>query len=1471
MLLAYLKRPRYYIPLALLVILAVTSAVVFHPAFQKKMLLKHVGPLVDSLQVEYIHFTPWSLQLDKLAVDYAGGHFALESGSIRYCLSSLFLLTANVKSITLTDLLVDISEFSPPETEQPETDSLFPGVLASLQYGVGYALGSAAVNANVVLPEQQSVTAILDGGGVRPKETGTLNLKVDYDTGKEGELVSMDADLVLKQLSRGRFEAIELLLETEAMLAGLPEPETATLKLLVTPAPFGEAELLAFQEAEQEPAYTPESLDLGIVQHDSEGMMRSDLSLQGRYDGNSGNFVGSYRVTANERLVQRYIKEPVIPPAEEVLSGDLRFNLADTTGDITVVSDLLVDQIRETHANENLPGVLRLENNFRLSLLPGLRLRLEAIDSGLTDEAATQPLSSSLPGDLDIPLRDVESFLHQEQILLAFQLPEVPLDWFDIFLPDHNIVDGILTAAFEIATDSDGSIHLNPVQPLVVTGFTLSQDDVPVVENVGLKVMPRVSYHGDALDVWLDTLRVTSAQNEVISGDLSASMPLADTPGAVNVKTNAEVQMHRLVEMLAIEQGDKQSLPEQLSLDLQAALLQQPQRLTVNALDGNILLDNKTRLLHMELQQPLVMEITEAGSRIINSEGQLATLGISEIQLGWFSAFVPDTTLKGRLHSADLSLAAAGQGVMTLTSARPVKLQHVTITGPDGAMLKDVGISVMPSVRLSGDGAQISYRDLAVTGQSRQLLAGNGAVTLPAGEEKPLHADGQLDVDVQALSTQPLVARALQGDVESPVRLEASYKLAQGTAGIDLERLSANLFYEDKQPRVSLTADSRVRIRTRLGSRQSELERARGKVTLAVSNLTPDPFIGILAANGLMFTEANGRAVLSSDGKSLRIDTIEPFVAKGVKVGAAGKPVLDSFTLVTDTETVMQGAALHAKLKQLDVTFDKRPEQPAIRATVDVRLKGQGAATWVEDLTANANVQLPALLDQPGLLPGHRLTAGEMTAVARMDSTGRLESTARVQGLKSNKELPLELLELQLNGQLDENGSFDVQAPLLTRGKSGETDLHIKARHVSKKGEYNDLVGSIDSSVFYLNDILNTLNAISNEQAVREAEAELSEEEQAAIRAEKKARRERPDAQAFWDVIPYNRHATYNIQRLFYTDYLEIVDISGRAEITPSRLSIDELKAHFHDSPVELNAVLNFTPGENPYDLDMQLNVEEFDLATFQRELDPDAIPPAEGLFNVKVDAFGRSPNMVQYRNNLFFDMSLQSSNGVFRLLDPNDPLVVGSSTLAGAVGEGVSYVPTGLFGLGAVARLVKYIDEVPYDRIDAHLVRGESRDVEIRKYVVQSPEILMTARGGITYEEGVDILESPLAMDAQLNLRELGAAIFYDLDLLQDKQDKYGYWVGPEIKFWGTLAVAESNLNEIIEQAGKGAVLGGLTRPISGLIGNIRHRWMDEEGEPIEYTGEDVEFTSAPATLEAESETDEQKEDKYTLPDYYE
>jgi hypothetical protein len=90
--------------------------------------------------------------------------------------------------------------------------------------------------------------------------------------------------------------------------------------------------------------------------------------------------------------------------------------------------------------------------------------------------------------------------------------------------------------------------------------------------------------------------------------------------------------------------------------------------------------------------------------------------------------------------------------------------------------------------------------------------------------------------------------------------------------------------------------------------------------------------------------------------------------------------------------------------------------------------------------------------------------------------------------------------------------------------------------------------------------------------------------------------------------------------------------------------------------------------------------------------------------------------------------------------------------------------------------------------------------------------------------------------MEVNLDMRERGAAILYSLGLLQSEKDDLGYWKGPVVKVWGTFFRTKSNLEDIISEAGHGAVLGGVTRPISGLWGNLKYWWFGGGKAPAEY-----------------------------------
>ena len=142
----------------------------------------------------------------------------------------------------------------------------------------------------------------------------------------------------------------------------------------------------------------------------------------------------------------------------------------------------------------------------------------------------------------------------------------------------------------------------------------------------------------------------------------------------------------------------------------------------------------------------------------------------------------------------------------------------------------------------------------------------------------------------------------------------------------DINQLAVKLFYADAEPRIALTADSNVRVRTRLGRNQSGVGRARGKVNLAVTRLTPEPFVDILKANGLTFSEANGKVVLTSDGKSLTIDSIEPFSITGIAVNDEAGVLLQPFTVTAAAGAVLTGDTLQVKLDPFSLTFDKRKD-----------------------------------------------------------------------------------------------------------------------------------------------------------------------------------------------------------------------------------------------------------------------------------------------------------------------------------------------------------------------------------------------------------------------------------------------------------------------------------------------------------------------------------------------------------------
>jgi hypothetical protein len=71
--------------------------------------------------------------------------------------------------------------------------------------------------------------------------------------------------------------------------------------------------------------------------------------------------------------------------------------------------------------------------------------------------------------------------------------------------------------------------------------------------------------------VSLDELLLDGGKGTVATADFAATVPLGEEPGAIDARGTADLALHRLVDLLAIEQSGKQTLPEKMSLDFHAA------------------------------------------------------------------------------------------------------------------------------------------------------------------------------------------------------------------------------------------------------------------------------------------------------------------------------------------------------------------------------------------------------------------------------------------------------------------------------------------------------------------------------------------------------------------------------------------------------------------------------------------------------------------------------------------------------------------------------------------------------------------------------------------------------------------------------------------------------------------------------------------------------------------------------------
>ena len=1409
------------------------SAALLDPARQKRLLLQQLAPRVEHIDLDYVRLTPWSVDLRGLKLTAHGAR--LEVARLQVGINPLRLLgdTLSVRRLKLKHAVLDLESFVAPPADPAALP--FPGLLAALDLGYGLALGPVSAALEVRLPAARVVSLTLGGGGLRPHQTGTLTFDLQAVLGP-AQRVHSAGTLSVEQLSSGAFRALQSAGTVELQWPGLAAPERLGFTLGLQPEPGGGAPRARYRLARAARAVgasagllvppAPEVLSVTLRSLSASSQERAKLSLNGVYVGASGSLRGDFQLLANELLGAPYAGAAALPSASNHAAGTFAYAGPSGTFELDVTNDLKLGELaRVLGTNPALPGSLNLHSAITLAG-QARRVVVTRFEHTVSPDAAPPVLLLRANSPLTLDPAQPARLLAAPATLGVVEVAGLPLPWLNGLLGELALSAGTLRGGFEVAADAQQRLLVTPVAPLLAGPATLSRAQSVVASGLTLQVMPEILRSKLSLAVSLKALELRQDARRLLNGQLRLRRKHApDSPARLDL--TLDLDLDAVTELPGIAPLLTQyTIPRGLAAHLETDLASSPGEVRVKNVLVGLAHGSAPELFKLKSQQAFSVALGAAAPVLRNPRGVLARVALRNLDLAWLSPWLPDLALVGRLTRADFGLLQESGGALVLSADAPLVIRDLTVTRAGAVLVDALAVTTAPRLSYSPAQTTLALESLQVSARATSLVGGRLVLGIRPAAAR-FEAAGKLDLDGSALLQQPALA-ALWGAHQPALKLtsQLDFDLGYTAPQLDVQRLTARVA-AGKYATASLVAEPGLVVRTTLASTEQFARAVVGSVALQVRDLSSSVVREFVPMGELRFAEINADFRLASDGRRLRADSAAPLRLESVKlVNAQGAAVLAPFTLVANAEFSAVGRVYGVDVDELSWQFEQRPS-PALTGSFTGRVEPEKTVA-VQELKLDLKADLPQWLSQPIGMPGHSLGSGQLVAKVAVNPAGEIAAALGLEALASGKALPITRIDIPINGKMASDGrGFTFSAPLTAQGRSGVSNAAIEVSFKPVEGEPNLLDFNLQSAVFYLNDLLATLTAIAPVAAP--TGAARAPAPRVRLRVD-----EGRDLQAAWDVLPYSARLRFEIGKLFYTDYLAFDRLQGELETRRRQLSVSEFGANFHDSLINLKAAIKFDPDlPEPYTLALNGEVKDFDLQKFLGELVPGEKAQVEGLFGVTLLASGPTPNLAQLRNRALFDLHLTSRKGIFRPLSQASPLLLGTSGLMGLLGEGLSYVPGDGFGAGAVARLVNYISRIDYDLVEIYIQRKQSRRLRFTRFLVQSPSVLFLAAGQVDYVPDVDLLDRPLSMTGSLNMRGRGAAILYSLNLLRDEQDEFAYFKGPEFLISGTPAEPVSNFSDIISQAGEGALKGSFTRPLAGLIGNLKFRLFGPKEPP--------------------------------------
>ena len=807
----------------------------------------------------------------------------------------------------------------------------FTGILNAIRLPGEVRLGTLDVDAKVQLPDNQTASLTLQGGGIAPGEIATIKWTATFaDPKKDAALAAAQAagEIKLRTTADLRIDMLELTADAGATGPALP---TDRVKLEVKLA--------------QSAANTGETIAarVSLVRGAAvEPLLNADVA----YAAGKPVLAGTWNLTVRSEQFAAVLAGFGLPEVALTGAGSFSYNVDSGAATATGALDGKVSKLEKLGAELAAIGALQVHAAFdggsskESAQLGKLEFEVATADGRkLVTVAAQQKLAFNFKDQRVTPERPGAE-------LARVSLLGVPLAWAQPWVKPRVIAGGDISGVFVVEAELDGSrVKARAIEPLTIRAVTVRDGAKTLVDRATLSVSPSVDYTAKRIVVDAQKLSVSTPDGDTVTGVLSADVVLAlGKKPATTFSAQLQGRLAALVKpYLPADAGP-------LTLAVSAKGRQEGNALQLAALKVQVDREGRGVLAGVEALQALSIDLDALKVSAPDAASPVARVRWGEIPLVWAEPYVAQSKFAGQL--------AAGGIQVTLPNADAIKVQADGKISVRGATVALNGREWLRDADVTTDlDATWNAKAGTLTADVRQFEARQGTVSLftavIAGEVTPAKTatdalratgHGSLSADFSALAKQPSLAAQLPL-LRGTVSAKFDGTVANGVTG-KLEIAGRNLVARegtlalgsmDLSVDAKLDANNAGTVRNSLvvtkdGRRSDVL--LDGKVSVKPGAIS---FDGKVTGDQIIVDDMQAFSALGAPPPAPVVTTVAPAAPAPRPAGTAATPVAKSVGPVRDTTPVWAG-------------FTGR---------VDLNIKAikQGTATTVSELSGAVSVR----------------------------------------------------------------------------------------------------------------------------------------------------------------------------------------------------------------------------------------------------------------------------------------------------------------------------------------------------------------------------------------------------------------------------------------------------------------------------------------------------------------------------------